>query len=309
MILSNYGKKGKLIEIVVRIEMTLFFYSLNQSSWTWTGPEEIGKGMTGNPALIQRNNGEFHLVVPLLKGGLAHYWRNNDIPYPKLMTWNGPETFGSGIISAISMIESDYYNLELVAKEGNKLVFYQRTDVGGWNGPHPMECNSTVIDGVTGSPALIQSLSDSWAPNKNFELVVPRVKPYQGNGLVHFWRNNDTLNDDPTRNWIGPTLIAGTEKLKSSANSIIRRNVTNGDLTIVSQVQSDYYDPHSVLLWPLGESPIDLVVTSRRGTWGEPVIIFTTMPAKPAKPITTPPINPVTSMPTSIKPESKYKGL
>lgn len=297
MILSNYGKKGELIEIVARIQMTLFFYSLNQSSWTWSMPIKIADDVvTGNPALIQRNNGEFHLVVPLLKGGLAHYWRKNDNPDPKSMTWNR-EKYGTENISAVSMIESDYGNLELVAKEGDKLVFYQRT-ADGWNGPHPMECNSTVIDGVTGSPALIQSVFATGATNKNFELVVPRVKPYQGNGLVYFWRNNDSLNDDPTRPWIGPILIADSEKLNSSVNSIIRRN--GGDLTVVSQVKKAYYDLPPLTLWPSDECPTGLVVTSRNGatntsagTWGgKPVIILVSV------------IKPV----TPIKPESEYKG-
>jgi hypothetical protein len=149
MILSNYGKMGELIEIIARMGKTLIFYSLNQSSWTWVGPKEIADGVTGNPALIQRSNGEFHLVVPLLGGKLAHYWRKNDNPDPSGMKWIGPETFGSGIISAVSMIESDYKNLELVAKEEDKLVIYQRT-VDGWKGPYPMGSTATgPIDGVT----------------------------------------------------------------------------------------------------------------------------------------------------------------
>src|SRR5262249_36064558 len=34
-------------------------------------------GGAGPPALLQRKDGNFELVVPLARGGLAHYWRNN----------------------------------------------------------------------------------------------------------------------------------------------------------------------------------------------------------------------------------------
>ena len=231
--------------------------------------------------MIQRSNGDFHLVVPFLGGGLTHYWRKNDNPNPKTMIWE-KETFGSGIISAVSMIESDYGNLELVAKEGDKLVFYQRTEQG-WSGPHLMGSTATgPINGVTGSPALIQSIFPTGGNHKNFELVVPRA-----GGLCAYWRNNDgQLIDDPTLGWIGPVFIADTEKLKSSTNSIIRRNGTNGDLTIISMdpvrvPRSAINGPPSINRQPLKEIPIGLTVTSRTGgsdfstgTWGKPAAIF-----------------------------------
>ena len=291
MLLSEYGKYGKLIEIAALVGDKLFLYQITAKGLI--GPEKILDGVTGNPALIQRSNGEIHLVVPLLAGGLVHCWKNNDNPNPHKTIWSVPENFGSGIISAVSMIESDYGNLELVAKEGDKLVLYQMT-AKGWNGPNNMEImptpnNPLPIDGVTGTPTLIQSAFGG-LNHKNFELVVPREKIDQGTGLCYYWRNNDgpvmQTHDDPNQTWVGGwDFIPDTGKLKASANTMIRRNGTNQGLIVVSQVGSDYYDPHSVLLWPPFEHPIGLIVTpslydssAQVYNWSKPVLIVVSFP-------------------------------
>jgi hypothetical protein len=97
-------------------------------------------GVAGNPSLIQGKfgtQGNFELVVPLDDGGLAHYWRNNDAAN---LPWSQPTVFGQnlGNVQAVSLIQSNFGgspgNLEVVARDGNRLVSFWRGP-GPWNGP------------------------------------------------------------------------------------------------------------------------------------------------------------------------------
>jgi len=134
--------------------------------------------------------GNFELVAPRLAGGLAHYWRNNDVPS---LPWSAAIPFGSGNISEVACIQSNFGpgNLEVIARQGNQLVFYWRTSVPPftWSGPFPVPGATNI----TGNPALIQS---THGIRGNFELVAP----YATGGLVHFWRNNDVVGLP----WNGP---------------------------------------------------------------------------------------------------------
>jgi hypothetical protein len=143
---SNYGDPGNL-ELVVRAgESLLFFWRDSGPAFTWNGPYPITAGVQGRPALLQSrfgSRGNFELVTPLVGGGLAHLWRNNDDP---AMPWNGPYPFGAGTgyYSAVTMIQSNFGdpgNLEVVAQTGNLLAFFWR-DSGPsftWNGPYVFE--------------------------------------------------------------------------------------------------------------------------------------------------------------------------
>jgi hypothetical protein len=187
--------------------------------------------LSGNPALIQSRfgrQGNFELVSPLGAGGLAHFWRNDD---NRFMPWSGATTFGQGLgrVDAVSMIESNYGtpgNLELVARVGNDLQFFWR-DSGPafhWNGPYRIE------SGVAGNPVLIQS---RFGHQGNFELVAPAA----GEGLVHFWRNNDL----PSMPWSGPTAF-GQGLGRVDAVSMIESNYgTPGNLELVARAGSELY--------------------------------------------------------------------
>jgi hypothetical protein len=134
LIHSRYGN----LEIIARRGADLDFYWRNGSRWE--GPFTIARGVAnGTPAFIQSSFGRvgnFEVIVPRLGGGLAHFWRDNDDPR---MPWHGPFPFGTGNISAVSFIQSSFGpgNLELVAREGNRLAFYWRTagPPWTWNGP------------------------------------------------------------------------------------------------------------------------------------------------------------------------------
>jgi hypothetical protein len=193
---STFGPGN--LEVVARTGTTLVFYwRAATPPFPWAGPFTIpgATGIAGNPALIQGahgTRGNFELVAPAAGGGLVHLWRDNDAPS---LPWGPVTRFGRGAVAAVCLLQANYGspgNLEVVAREGDRLVFYWRSGQApfGWNGPFPIP----GATGVTGTPALIQS---THGVQGNFELVVPLA----GGGMAHFWRNND----DPTLPWSGPT--------------------------------------------------------------------------------------------------------
>ena len=119
--------------------------------------------------------GNFELVAPRAGGGLAHYWRNNDAPG---LPWSAALPFGSGVVSDVSCVQSNFGpgNLEVVARQGNQLVFYWRTNFPpfNWSGPFAIPGASNI----GGNPALIQGTHGT---RGNFELIAPAV----GAGMVH----------------------------------------------------------------------------------------------------------------------------
>ena len=142
---SNYGSPGNL-ELMVRSGTELlFFWRDSGPGFVWNGPYTIAGGVQGRPEMIQSRfgaRGNFELVVPVIGGGLAHYWRNNDDP---AMPWYGPYPFGgTANYSEVSLTQSNYGdpgNLEVVAETGDALHFFWR-DSGPsftWNGPYPFE--------------------------------------------------------------------------------------------------------------------------------------------------------------------------
>ncbi|HEX2494187.1 MAG TPA: hypothetical protein VHK24_10465, partial [Steroidobacter sp.] len=139
---ANYGDPGNL-EVVARVGNQLVFYwRMGRPPYTWSGPFPIpgATSVSGVPALIQSTHGvqgNFELVVPRASGGMYHFWRENDAPG---LPWHGPFAFGTGNISAVSMFQGNFGapgNLELVAREGNRLAFYWRSGLPpySWNGP------------------------------------------------------------------------------------------------------------------------------------------------------------------------------
>jgi hypothetical protein len=150
LIQGNFGSPGNL-EVVAREGSQLVFYwRLGRSPWTWYGPFPIpgADDVTGNPSLIQSSHGlrgNFEVVAPRATGGLAHYWRNNDLPN---LPWNGPFYFGRGNISAVALFQSNFGspgNLEVVAQEDDRLAFYWRLGRPPWLwfGPSPLAQNGS----------------------------------------------------------------------------------------------------------------------------------------------------------------------
>lgn len=232
LIQSRFGSQGNL-ELAATEEggkNLVHFWRDSGPSFDWHGPGFISEPskkpvFNGNPSLIQSRNGNkgnFDLVVPLSKGGFAHYWRNND---DSTLPWYGPFNFGSttGVLyEAVTLIQSNFGNpgnLELVARSGDQLVCFWR-DSGPefkWSGP-------IIIDkGVSGCPCMIQS---KFGLKGNFELVVPLAS----GGLGYYWRDND----DADLCWHGP-LMFGTRLGKVDAVTLIQSNFGSpGNLELVA---------------------------------------------------------------------------
>jgi hypothetical protein len=151
----------------------------------------------GAPSMIRSsygNRGNFELVVPLAKGGMARYWRDND---DEALRWMGPELFGqdseTGIICAVSMIQSDFGeqgNLELAAVDigGHRLMHFWRDSgwVHDWHGPNKIS-RDALVPLFSGNPALVRSRAGQ---RGNFEVVIPRAE----GGFSYYWRDNDEQN-------------------------------------------------------------------------------------------------------------------
>src|SRR5687768_12647583 len=101
-------------------------------------------------------NGNFEIVFASPRGGLSHFWRDNDAPD---LAWVGPQLFGAGAVSSPSLIQNSLGPLEAIVCTGNRLAAYARTD--RWRGP------TYFGSGVTGNPAVIQ------ANDSDFHMLVP----------------------------------------------------------------------------------------------------------------------------------------
>jgi hypothetical protein len=142
LIQSNFGTPGNLEAAVVARRgstrsLALFFCDPSSSS-SWNGPFEVPLGglePAGVPSLVQGRHGtrgDFELIVPLTNGRAAHLSRLNDEPG---IPWSAPRQFGAGI-SEVSLIDSDFGNLELVARIGDRFMhFWHHRESGSWNGP------------------------------------------------------------------------------------------------------------------------------------------------------------------------------
>jgi hypothetical protein len=142
VIQSNYGNPGNLELMALAGNDLYFFWRDSGPAFQWNGPFHIASGISGNASLIQGRfgtKGNFEMVAPLVTGGLAHFWRNNDSP---AMPWSAPIPFGGSVgrVTACSLIESNFGspgNLEVLATVGGRLAHFWR-DSGPafqWNGP------------------------------------------------------------------------------------------------------------------------------------------------------------------------------
>lgn len=217
LIQSNYGDPGNL-EVVARAGDTLFHFFRGPG---WQGPFElpVTRGCTGNPVLIQSRfgvRGNFELVVPLLTGGVGHFFRNND---DDRFIFHALLPFGTELrVEAVSMIQSTYrdgFNLEVIARVDDHLYHAWRED-GRWDGPHRID----VTAGCRGVPSLVQTRGGT---HGRFEVVVPQV----GGGIAHFTRDND-LRLPWTRN---PSFGDGT----FDEVSLTQSNFGAGNLEVVAR--------------------------------------------------------------------------
>jgi hypothetical protein len=130
------------LAVVARAGSTLYyFYRDDVAPFAWHGPTmTIAAGVTGNPSLVQArpntygSRGNYELVVPLLSGGLGHFYRNNDDP---ALPWTATATFATnlGPATGVSLIQSNFStagngpgNLAVVSNSAGELGYSYRDD-------------------------------------------------------------------------------------------------------------------------------------------------------------------------------------
>jgi hypothetical protein len=178
-------------------------------------------GVTGNPVLIQSrsNKGNFELITPAASGGLAHYWRNNDVRRSR-----GTGSRSSGRNSGLSHqfrlfradleIQATWKSLPASAPPSNS---YGATSVRRFarNGPTPI-----VANGI--SPVLIES---RFGAIGNFELLAIEPSFSPNRGIAHYWRNND----DSILPWSESTVFGRDPARQTPIESLtfIQSNLTS----------------------------------------------------------------------------------
>ncbi|AUX20111.1 hypothetical protein SOCEGT47_005740 [Sorangium cellulosum] len=203
LIQSNFGDPGHL-EAVARVgDRLAAFWCAPERAPTWSEPRFFGEGAAGDPALIQGGSGgrgNFELVVPHAGGGIAHYHRDNDTAE---LGWHGPTIFGAdlGRVDAVAMTQrvgAAPGDLEVVARLGDRLLFFWRSPGAGaaWQGP------LEVVSGVAGAPALLQASSGRDAPGEG--AILELFSPLAGVGLARWVRGDDARG----ARFRGPTVFA-----------------------------------------------------------------------------------------------------
>jgi hypothetical protein len=137
------------LEVVARQGDRLLFFWRDVKTARWHGPKliPIEGAVTGAPVLIQSTygaRGDFQMIVPLAKGGLAHWERDNnhdDLP------WREMHHFPGGDMSVVGLVQGTFGrqgNLELVVRENDRLAHYWRSsDYFIWQGPDPVAIEHT----------------------------------------------------------------------------------------------------------------------------------------------------------------------
>ena len=159
LIQSNFGQpQPGHLEVVARVGNELIHFWRDDGpifKWSDNYPVKFYHGATGIPGFIQGrfgNRGHFEVVTPVSKGGMVHLQRNND--EPATFPWKEMESFGSGNVTAVSLIQSNFTvspnprvpgpgNLEVAARIDGRTALYWRHDLSPftWEGATAFACS------------------------------------------------------------------------------------------------------------------------------------------------------------------------
>ncbi|MBI3272982.1 MAG: beta-lactamase family protein [Planctomycetes bacterium] len=140
LVQGNYGHPGNL-ELVLRVGAKLFHFYRKGNAWL--GGKEFFDRAAGQPAFLQGRHGgrgHFEVVTPLVGGGFAHLYRDNE----EGQTWRLLAQVGAadGSFTALALIQSHYGtpalgNFEVAAWDGRRVLTYWRDDgrARAWHGP------------------------------------------------------------------------------------------------------------------------------------------------------------------------------
>ncbi|HMV67096.1 MAG TPA: DUF4185 domain-containing protein, partial [Myxococcota bacterium] len=143
LIESNFGTPGNL-EVIARVGDRLALYYWDGALWRGPVPViadgvEIS-GVSGAPSLLQSTwgtHGNFELAAPLATGGIGLWFRDNDAPG---LPWRSAGVCGgTGRYEAVSLIENRGVkgNLEILARQGDRLVHLWRGGPPSWTWSEP----------------------------------------------------------------------------------------------------------------------------------------------------------------------------
>ncbi|HQR31534.1 MAG TPA: pentapeptide repeat-containing protein [Blastocatellia bacterium] len=159
--------------------------------------------VTGTPGVIQRADGQLTVVAAL--GQMTSPQQQDfssfveitcsDWPDPQATTVVAQDS-GSFIYGGVSLVESDYGNLEMVTINQQSQLTHFYKDSSGW---HP----TTTFGGFgsnpnAANPIMIQSHFDFIQGHQNLEVVVPRPD----GGFAHYYR-------DSSLKWQGGDVVIG----------------------------------------------------------------------------------------------------
>ena len=155
---STLGHPGNL-ELVARAGDQLYYLWRDSGpGFAWSDPVPFFSGAAGIPGFIQSRYGSlgnFDVVTPLVGGGMAHLWRDNDDP---AFLWASPLPFGDPgtEVAAVALVHGTLGspgigNLEVAARVGGQTVQYYREDQPdqAWVGPSGFICGEPAYDLVT----------------------------------------------------------------------------------------------------------------------------------------------------------------
>jgi hypothetical protein len=177
-------------EVFARSGTRLAAYTRNAR---WSTPKYFDARAAGNPAAIQAEDGQIHLVVPVIPGGFAHYKRSSS---PEGV-WDIMPSFGAnvGTAASVALIQSNFGdpgNLEVVSVmgtgAGSFLAHFWRSSSGVWSGPNVIPLAGMPAGAVpTGVPAFLQS---RFGNKGDFEVIAG----LSTGGFAHIRRDNDSPN-------------------------------------------------------------------------------------------------------------------
>lgn len=161
----NEGPNGiKNLALVAWVGSQLQCWEGGFNGWRLTGV--FASGASGAPAMIQGNwgrVGNYEVVVPMASGGLASFWRDNDVAARPWNTFTRPIATGSyRAVGLIQGYDGARGNFELVAMRGDEVDVFYRDDAAIWRWqttvspifggpPSRVGASSAIVDtGVTG---------------------------------------------------------------------------------------------------------------------------------------------------------------
>ena len=135
LIQSNYldGTGNGNLELVAWTGNDLQSWYRQDGVWRPNGMVAAGQ-VSGTPALIQGNRGvrgNFEVLVPLVTGGIGHYWRANDGD----MAWRQHAVLGQGLYRGVGLLQAQFGangNLEAIGVRGDQVDVFWNGDDAVW---------------------------------------------------------------------------------------------------------------------------------------------------------------------------------